>query len=152
MAASTSASRFSRRRLLGASALGVASLGGLATVLQSTTAHDDHDEGHQPGTPAASPMASPAMDPNVFVIETHDTFYTPKDLAIPADTEVTLKIVNKGLMQHDWVCEPLKLTSGRLNAGDEVELQVTAPKGSYQFYCSVPGHKILGMVGILKVA
>jgi nitrite reductase (NO-forming) len=135
MAASTSVPRFSR----------------LATVMQST-AHDDHKDGDTHGTPAASPVASPASDPNTFVIETHDTYFTPKDLTIPADTEVTLKIVNKGLMQHDMVCDPLKITSGRLNAGDEVEVKVKAKKGSYQFYCSVPGHKILGMVGVLKVA
>jgi nitrite reductase (NO-forming) len=151
MTPSNPAPRFSRRHLLGMATLGAASLGGLATVMQST-AHDDHADGGSEGTPAASPVASPAMGPHLFVIEAHDTYFTPKDLTIPADTEVTLKIVNKGLMQHDLVCDPLKLNSGRLNAGDEVELTVKAAKGSYQFFCSVPGHKILGMVGILEVA
>jgi len=149
MFASTTAPRYSRRRFLGVTALGVASLSGLATVMQST-AHDDHKDG--PGTPAASPVASPAIDESTFVIEMHDTYFTPKDLTIPADTEVTLKIVNKGLMQHDLVCDPLKLSIERLRAGGEVELKLKAKQGSYQFYCSVPGHKNLGMVGVLKVA
>jgi uncharacterized cupredoxin-like copper-binding protein len=137
--------------LLGVSAFGIASLSGLPTAMQST-AHDDHKDGDEPGTPVASPMASPAMTSNVFVIEAHDTYFTPEDLTIPADTEVTLKIVNKGLMQHDFMCDSLKLASGRVNAGGEIELKVKAKKGSYQFYCSVPGHKMLGMVGVLKVA
>ncbi len=146
-----SINRLDRRRFLAVTAATVASATGLATVLQSA-AHDGHDHNDPAATPAASPAASPIADTNTFTIETHDTYFTPKDLTIPADTEVTLRIVNKGLMQHDFVCDPLKITSGRLNAGDEAELTFTAPKGSYQFYCSVPGHRILGMVGTLKVA
>lgn len=141
-----STNRLDRRRFLAMSGATLATVTGLATIMGSA-AHDGHDhEG-----PAATPGASPVADANTFTIELHDTFFTPKELTIPADVEVTLKLVNKGLMQHDFTCEPLKIASKRLNGGDEQELKVTAKKGTYQFSCTVPGHKILGMVGTLKV-
>ena len=145
-----SANRLNRRRFFILSSATVATTTGLATIMGST-AHDGHDHDAPAATPAASPAASPMAEANTFTIELHDTSFTPKELTIPADTEVTLKLVNLGLMQHDFVCEPLKITSGRLNGGDERELKITAPKGAYQFSCSVPGHKILGMVGTLRV-
>lgn len=145
----SSASRVDRRRLLGLSAIAVASIGGVATIARSTA----HDDGHvgESATPSASPAASPVAVANLFVIETHDTYFTPKELTIPGGVDVTIKVVNMGLMQHDFTCEPLKLSSGRLNPGEEKEILVNARTGKFQFFCSVPGHKILGMVGILTV-
>lgn len=145
-----STSRFDRRRFLALSGATLATVSGFAAIMGSS-AHDGHNHDAPGATSAASPAASPVADANTFTIEMRDTSFAPKDLTIPADTEVTLKLVNLGLMQHDFVCEPLKITSGRLNAGDERDLKITAPKGAYQFSCSVPGHKILGMVGTLRV-
>ncbi len=142
------ATHLNRRRFLTLSGASIAAATGLATIMGST-AHDGHDE--KSATPAASPAASPMAEANTFTVEMHDTYFTPKEFSIPADTEVTLKFVNLGLMQHDFVCTPLNFTSGRLNGGQEREVKLIAPKGAYQFYCSVPGHKILGMVGTLRV-
>ena len=144
-----STSRLDRRRFLAVSAASLATITGFATIVGST-AHDGHDHDAPAATPSASPSASPVADANVVMLELHDTYFTPTEIEIPADTEVTLKLVNLGLMQHDFVCEPLKISSGRLNGGDEREIRITAPKGAYQFSCSVPGHKVLGMVGTLR--
>lgn len=141
-----SANPISRRHLLGLGALSIATLGGVATIVRST-AHDGHDHGehHHPATPSASPAA----EANVFTIETQDTYFHPKQFAIPADTDVILRIVNLGRLQHDFVCEPLGFSSRRISAGEEADIAVHAAAGRYQFSCSVPGHKILGMVGVL---
>lgn len=141
--------RLNRRRFLVMSGASVAAMTGLTTILGST-AHEGHNEAPV-STPGASPAASPVADANTFTITLNDTYFSPKEFTIPADTEVTLKLDNQGLMQHDFTCEPLKLASGRLNGGDTRELTFSAPKGSYQFFCSVPGHKVIGMVGTLRV-
>jgi uncharacterized cupredoxin-like copper-binding protein len=64
---------------------------------------------------------------------------------------VTVTITNKGQLQHDFVIDALNIKTDLLNAGDSVTVTINAAAGSYEYYCSVPGHKEAGMVGTLTV-
>ena len=77
----------------------------------------------------------------------------------PATIEVgvseTIKIVfdNKGTIAHDFEIPDLEVVIATTNAGNTGEVTLVAPSvpGTYDFICSIPGHKEAGMVGKLIV-
>ena len=85
------------------------------------------------------------------LVEFVDIAFVQNEITIPADTDVTFTFVNKGNMQHDFKIDDPEVYSGILNGGQEAELTVNLPAGTYEFYCSIPGHKEGGMVGTLTV-
>lgn len=118
-------------------------IGGTATVSGSSA------------TPAAeaSPATSTSGDSavNTFDVSTVDIAFDPKELTIPAGTDVTIKVTNKGLLQHDFSMDDPKAASKLLNGGESDSVTINLKSGEYQYYCSVPGHKEAGMVGKLIV-
>lgn len=58
---------------------------------------------------------------------------------------VTLVVKNAGHIAHNLTIQGGKHTAN-INPGKTVKLTVTLKKGSYTLYCSVPGHRQLGMV------
>ncbi|MGB3325219.1 MAG: cupredoxin domain-containing protein, partial [Mycolicibacterium fortuitum] len=102
----------------------------------------------------ASATATPdskASAGTVVEVETVDVAFQPRDLHIPADTDVTIVVTNKGVLQHDFVIEAEGISSGVLDSGDSTKIVVNLPAGTYQFWCTLPGHKESGMVGTLIV-
>jgi uncharacterized cupredoxin-like copper-binding protein len=113
-------------------------------------------EGH--GTPAASPAASPSASPvaspaasTVLELKTGDMKFAPKQFTMPANTDVTLRITNKGMLPHDVTITGTTYATPKIASGDTVELVLNLPPGSYQFFCTVPGHKQAGMIGTIVV-
>ncbi|MCX7753694.1 MAG: cupredoxin domain-containing protein [Anaerolineales bacterium] len=92
--------------------------------------------------------------------------FEPKTFTVPAGQEITLELVNKGAIEHDFVI--LKqgvvaegnfdrtahqadiLFEARLAPGksDTFTFTIDAP-GEYQVICSIPGHLAAGMAGKL---
>ncbi len=62
-----------------------------------------------------------------------------------------MTVTNNGVLQHDFVLDEAGVDSGLLNGGESATVIINLPAGTYQFYCSVPGHKEAGMVGTLIV-
>ncbi len=85
-----------------------------------------------------------------LVIESHDIFFQPAALEIPANTDVTIELPNLGAAAHDFSIDALGI-SVALPAGSTESVVINAPPGEYEFYCNVPGHKEAGMHGILTV-
>ncbi|HLX19957.1 MAG TPA: cupredoxin domain-containing protein [Gaiellaceae bacterium] len=63
---------------------------------------------------------------------------------------VTFDVKNGGKIPHNLTIQGGKATPN-INAGQSATLTVTLKKGSYTLYCSVPGHRQLGMVTKLAV-
>ena len=107
------------------------------------------------GTPEATPAeeASPATQPvgEGFNIDTVDLAFQPNALTIPANQGVKITVTNKGQLPHDFYCDPLSITTELIDPGSSTTVTINAAAGSYEFYCSVPGHKDAGMVGTLTV-
>jgi uncharacterized cupredoxin-like copper-binding protein len=99
---------------------------------------------------AATPGAAAAGTESVEVVS-HDIFFEPKELTIPADTDVTVSLPNEGVTLHNFSIDELGI-SVDLAPGATEEAVVNAPAGTYEYYCNVPGHKEAGMVGTLTVA
>ena len=63
--------------------------------------------------------------------------------------KVTLKLVNKGTIAHDFKIGTKK--SALVQPGKTGKLVVTLTKGKKKYLCTVPGHAAAGMKGVLKV-
>jgi plastocyanin len=80
-----------------------------------------------------------------------DIAFTQKELTIPANTDVTVELTNNGATAHDFVIDELGINSGAVEPGASTTVTINAPAGTYEYYCSVPGHRPAGMVGTLTV-
>ncbi|MGN6030771.1 MAG: cupredoxin domain-containing protein [Thermomicrobiales bacterium] len=141
-------STVSRRRLIGRSAIAVGALA--AAGIAGSQAMANQGTATPPASPSSSPAASPAAGSEIQIY-TEDIKFDPKELTIPANTDVKIKVTNKGVLQHDFHVDKLNITSKLLNGGESDTVTINAAAGTYEFWCTVPGHKEAGMVGTLTV-
>jgi uncharacterized cupredoxin-like copper-binding protein len=57
---------------------------------------------------------------------------------------------NSGAATHDFTIDDLGVHVVA-RSGESGSVTINAPAGSYEYYCSIPGHKQGGMVGTLVV-
>lgn len=84
-------------------------------------------------------------------VESNGLSFTPNEVTVKeGDTvKVTYKN-NKGT--HDWGIDEFNVRTKLLNAGTSETVEFVAnKKGTFEFYCSVPGHRTAGMKGSLIV-
>lgn len=101
-------------------------------------------------------------------IDMVEFMFEPNNFTIPAGEEITLKLVNKGAIEHNFVI--LKkgvsaegnfehdanleniLFEAKLDPGKSGTFTFTIDEaGEYQVICSIPGHLAAGMAGKLVV-
>ena len=106
------------------------------------------------GTPVAeeSPAESPAggNGGEAISVDMVELAYEPKEITIPADTDVTITAVNAGALPHTFTITDVADT-GEVASGESKDVTLNLPAGEYEFFCAVPGHKDGGMVGKLIV-
>ncbi len=76
----------------------------------------------------------------------------PTMTAAVGDT-VRVNVVDGDGVMHDFTVPDLNLSSGQLMQKDQkavVEFVARKP-GEFRYYCNVPGHKDVGMAGVLKI-
>ena len=80
-----------------------------------------------------------------------DFGFRPATVRVTAG-EAELHIVNEGKVPHDLVVAGPGKGIPEIHAGAEMDLDLgELPAGTYEIYCSVPGHAAAGMVGELQV-
>jgi glucose/arabinose dehydrogenase/plastocyanin len=99
------------------------------------------------GTPAASTGGGAAQETTVELV---DIAFVPDELTIPANTDVTVSLPNTGAALHTFTIEELGIDV-EVVPGDTGSATINAPAGTYDYICTVPGHKEAGMVGTLTV-
>jgi alcohol dehydrogenase (cytochrome c) len=92
-----------------------------------------------------------AEDGATFAVSAFDLGYTPLELSIPADTDVTLRLTNDGVLQHDLSIEGTDFGTPLLGNAESFDLAVNLPAGTYEYFCTVAGHREAGMAGTLTV-
>lgn len=93
-------------------------------------------------------------DPIEIEVILSDFEIEPSVIEIQRGQPVTMTVINEGPDRHDLVIEGLGLNvaTKELAAGEQEVIQFTAQtSGKIETYCSVPGHKTLGMVGELQI-
>ena len=101
---------------------------------------DTDESGSSPGDALAT-----------LTVEAGDLWFAPSELTIPSDGSTTLVLVGAGQVAHNLIVDELGL---QLYVGPGISSEVTVsdlPPGTYQFYCSVFGHRRAGMYGTLTI-
>jgi uncharacterized cupredoxin-like copper-binding protein len=105
-----------------------------------------------------APAGTPTADAKCVEVDMFDIYFSPNYITIPADTDITFHLVNKGAAQHDFsVTDHNNKDVKNLNIaqavdpGKSMDVTVNAPEGVYYFYCNIPGHEQAGMWGMIKV-
>ena len=129
--------RFSLSILTATAAIGivVAACGGGASQAPTTS---------QPAASAGQPSAT------TISVGATEFAFDPATIVIPASGGATVSIANKGTVEHDITVDALSVKI-YAKPGETVSGTVTGKAGTYEFYCSIPGHKQAGMVGTLTV-
>ena len=83
-------------------------------------------------------------------VTSFDIYFEPKEITIPANTDVPFTLPNDGAAAHNFSIDELGIDID-LPPGSTEETVINAPPGTYVYYCNVPGHKEAGMVGTLIV-
>lgn len=88
-----------------------------------------------------------------LTIEMSEYKYNPSTITASPGASVTVTLKNVGALQHNLHVDVINATSPMVDPGKSADFTFTAPSqaGSYDFLCTVPGHKELGMVGKLEV-
>ena len=110
-----------------------------------------------------------------LTLDATDFAYSPLSITVPVDQPVLLTLKNSGYLEHDFVIEKIDVEtkviqdsgsdahhahgaesnydlhfSAQVGETSVIQFTVSEP-GTYQFFCSVAGHKEAGMVGELIV-
>jgi uncharacterized cupredoxin-like copper-binding protein len=117
-------------------ALGVGSVGAVDTT----------------ATSAPTTSSAPAAGPSKIPVSARNFRFAPSKLTIASGQRVTIAL--KSLDgPHDFVVNGSGLTNKKIvtvQAGKAATGKLVLPKaGTYQFYCSLPGHRAAGMRGTI---
>jgi uncharacterized cupredoxin-like copper-binding protein len=78
--------------------------------------------------------------------------FNPNKIAIPANTDVRFTFNNPDRIEHSFVIQTEQVhVEVMIAPGGTAQTTLNLHKGTYEFYCIVPGHKAQGMVGELIV-
>ena len=99
-------------------------------------------------TPVAPQETSPAV---VITIDGADYFFKPNEIRVKKDQKLKIVFKNtKGF--HDFVVDEFSVWTPQILEGNSTEVIFTPNKvGVFEVYCSVGGHRALGMKGKLIV-
>lgn len=109
--------------------------------------------GGRPGAPVPAPApAPPVPGAGTIMVEAGDFSFRPAEVRVTAGRPINIALTNRGAIFHDLTI-PAQRFQVQVQPGQRVDGSLPAlPRGTYEFYCSVPGHREAGMVGRLVVA
>ncbi len=98
----------------------------------------------------SSSSPSPTFPQGTILIKGFNTGFTPKEITVKQGDTVKIRLVSDD-SPHTFTIDELGVDQ-QFNWGKDVDVSfIASKKGTFQFYCRVPGHKEAGMVGTLTV-
>jgi nitrite reductase (NO-forming) len=109
------------------------------------------------GSAGAAPKSDAASGPpqEITVKGTNTLQFEPAQLTAKANAPIRVTLDDTGsALVHDFVIDNVGGQKVQIKAQPSAKAsgQFTAQPGTYQFYCSEPGHREAGMVGTLVVS
>jgi uncharacterized cupredoxin-like copper-binding protein len=98
------------------------------------------------GTAPAAVAAAPTVE-----VAGLDFGFRPGQLRVRAGQTVNLALANRGAILHDVTIPVLGFQLVAQPGQRAVGALTPTTPGTYEFYCSVPGHREAGMIGRLVV-
>ncbi len=143
-------------------------LGLMGLILAASAACGESTQGTDSKNEAASHDGG---QPDVVInVSLKNLRFTPNTVEVAAGKTVQVNVTNMDGTEHDMLVEGLRIEKvgeaiGGHHAGATADMLVvhtmanengsitfrTEQKGTYQFFCTLPGHKAAGMVGEMKV-
>lgn len=92
-------------------------------------------------------VATDSTEVKEFKIIGKNIAYEDGDIRVKkGDTVRVVFTVEQG--NHDWVIDEFNTRTKLLNTGETETVEFVANKvGTFEYYCSIPGHRLLGMKG-----
>ncbi|MFN3286401.1 MAG: cupredoxin domain-containing protein [bacterium] len=128
-------------------------------VLAMSAGWGMHGRWGMPGRPMPhmggwNPSPGPSARPGgrLLPVELADFTFRPGVVRVRAGEPVNLRLRNTGRVPHDLYVPDLDFRAA-VAPGQEVVAGLVADQpGTYEFYCTVPGHREAGMRGVLVVS
>jgi len=89
----------------------------------------------------SGPLPSAAT---AILVTADDSRFSPTSATVQAGMPIELTLENRGQLRHDLSIDLLQVNLVA-DAGASASTTVTFPEGDFEAYCSVPGHRELGM-------
>jgi plastocyanin len=99
--------------------------------------------------PGPGPTGSAAI--TTVTIEAREFGFSPAAVTIPASGATRIVVKDAGRIVHNFTIDALGVQVVMSPGGSGEVTLVDLTPGTYQFYCSVSGHKEAGMVGTITV-
>ncbi len=132
------------------------------------SASENGSSGGQPAdTPTPTPTETLGGEPPVVTLklDMRDIAYGAEELRAPAGSVFALEFRNRGVIEHDFTIEEYSGDASDIALGDERfdvhvllkrgksgTLLLRVPEsGTIAFFCSVAGHREVGMEGVLVI-
>lgn len=141
----------------------------LALMLAACASGGGGGQSSGSGTATPSPTPGPTLDGEAPVVtlklDMRDIAYSAEELRAPAGSVFAIEFRNRGVIEHDFTIDtftgdasPFALASDDYNVyvlldrGESATLLLRVPEaGTIDFYCTIPGHREVGMEGILVI-
>jgi len=95
--------------------------------------------------------ATDAAQTRKFTVEVSSYKFSPATLKVKKGDNVVITFKSNGGI-HDFVIDEFDVATNQLGDGEEEEIEFVADKvGTFKYYCSVDGHRKMGMEGTLTV-
>lgn len=83
-------------------------------------------------------------------VEAGDLFFAPETLNVSTEG-AAITLDNIGLVEHNLVIDEIGLEI-YVDVNETATETVVLSPGSYDFYCSIPGHREAGMEGVITAS
>jgi uncharacterized cupredoxin-like copper-binding protein len=118
---------------------------GLVAVVALASCGGDDDSAGNGGSP------DDGQEPGGSItLVTKEFFFDPDTVTAQAGTTEIIIDNSGGMVEHDFNLDELDIEI-YADPGDTVSEVVNLQTGTYDFYCSIPGHREAGMEGTLTV-
>ena len=114
----------------------------LAIFLSNPTAPTTQGTGTGTGTTASS--VTPTGHTTRVSVGVEGMAFTPNHIEVPVGDRLIIDFTNSGDQRHDLVFET-GVSSGSLATGETKELDLGVISGDVEGWCSLPGHREMGM-------
>jgi uncharacterized cupredoxin-like copper-binding protein len=131
----------------------------IAVASAEPTQSPDEDTTAEPsdqdGAATACTEPAPALEAEEaleITVEAGDVWFGTRELVIPSKGTTSITLTNKGFAAHNLTVDALDLQVVTPRGMTGTVTLVDPEPGTYEFYCSISGHREAGMVGTLVVS
>ena len=103
-----------------------------------------------PGAGTTSPQTQGEV--RGITVEGDEYAFSPESITVEAGERIRLTFKNMGNLPHNFAIDELGISTKTIAGGNSDTIEFTAETtGTFAFYCSIAGHRQLGMEGELEV-